>query len=262
MINDIFDFFCTATKGFVFSSQQKSIPATITGTNHEREVKLLINDVRRIALKKSMQLPETFSSYCDQDDWIQLAMITMFECCEKYDGQRPFDNYVRFMVSKKMADHQRTLLRKNPPADKEILFLYHEIKKTRGDNKAIAKLAEDTGKTVEQLLEIVNTGVGARTFTNELPDEYRKNFAINHVSKTQTPEEITATREMQQTLLLCLAELPQKKQALFLKHEIEEVSFKRLFEQVGYEKSFATFKRWYKTEIFDPVQRCVLSKIN
>jgi len=129
MDSSFYNYFCSATAGFVFSAGQEEIPATISGETHEREVKYLIDTVRRMAVKKSLLLPESFTADCDRDDWIQLAMITMFECCEKYDRKRPFDNYVRFMVSRRLADRQRSLLRKNPPANREIPALYTELKK-------------------------------------------------------------------------------------------------------------------------------------
>ena len=50
--------------------------------------------------------------------------------------------------------------------------------------------------------------------------------------------------------------------ALFQQHEFEEKSFKQLFAISEYSKSFASFKRWYKTEIYDPVQQCVLATAN
>lgn len=260
MKDGLFQYFCSTTAGFVFSTRQNVIPATITGTPHEREVQALINDVRRMAVKKSMQLPETFSTDCDRDDWIQLAMITMFECCDKYDRKRPFDNYVRFMVSKKMADNHRSLLRKNPPADREVLYLYHEMKKIQGDEAAIAGLADDTGKSVEQLREIVEVGVGARTFTGELTTDDGKNTTIEIASNKRTPEEKIADKEIRRILLQCMNKLSDKARHLFQQHEIEEISFKKLFEQVCYKKSFASFKRWYNIEVFDLVQQCVLSK--
>ncbi len=259
MQEDLFRYFCSATAGFVFSTRQEDIPESISGTSHEREVKALIKNARTMAVSKSMQLPESFSS-SSRDDWIQLAMITMFECCEKYDRKRPFDNYVRFMVSKKMADHHRSLLRKNPPADKDILPLYYEMKKIKGDKAAVAELAQDTGKTVDELYAIINAGVGNRTVVGEMTDESSEHIRIKLSSEPKSPEEITAQKEIHRILLQCLKKLSQKVRALFLQHEIEEISFKKLFEQACYEKSFASFKRWYKTKIFTPVQECVLSK--
>ncbi len=259
MKDGLFQYFCSTTAGFVFSTRQNVIPASITGTPHEREVKALINDVRRMAVKKSMQLPETFSADCDRDDWIQLAMITMFKCCEKYDRKRPFDNFVRFMVSKKMADNHRSLLRKNPPADREVLYLYHEMKKLQGNEADLVELAHDTRKSVEQLLKIIEVGVGIRTFTSELTTGDEKT-SREIASKKRTPEEKTADKEIRHILLQCMNKLSGKARYLFQQHEIEEISFKKLFEQVCYKKSFASFKRWYKIEIFDLVQQCVLSQ--
>jgi len=260
MQEDLFRYFCETTAGFVFSTRQKDIPAHITGTPHEREVKTLFTEVRGMAVKKSLQLPESFCAGCDRDDWVQLAMIAMFECCEKYDRKRPFDNYVRFMVSRKMADHYRSLMRKNPPVGREILYIYNELKKNGSDQAALEALAEDTGKSVEQLREIVVAGVGARTFTSELTanDDAKKSVEIR--AKSLTPEQEAARQEMKKILELCVAQLPEQAQMLFRQHEFEDVSFKKLFAMTEFSKAFATFKRWYKNEIYDPVRDCVLNR--
>ena len=262
METGFFKYFCSATAGFVFSVRQQDIPETITGDPHEREVLYLMNAVRRMAVQKSLKLPESFVADCDREDWIQLAMITMFECCEQYDHKRPFDNFVRFMVSKKLADKQRALLRKNPPADREILTLYYEMKKIQGNDAAIARLAEETGKSVEELRHIVEYGVGARVFTSERTAADDDDFvSAEPVSRGKTPEQEVRDRELQRILLECMEKLSRHARALFQQHEFEEKSFKKLFAIAGYSKSFASFKRWYKRKIYDPVQQCVIDKI-
>lgn len=260
MESGFFEYFCSATAGFVFSTRQQEIPPAITGDPHEREVIYLMNAVRRMGVQKSLKLPESFAADCDRDDWIQLAMITMFECCEQYDRKRPFDNFVRFMVSKKLADKQRALLRKNPPVDREIMALYYEMKKIRGDDTAIARLADETGKSVEQLRSIVEAGVGARVFTSErAANDENDHFPMEAVSRGKTPEREVRDQELQRILFECLQQLSEKARSLFQQHELEEKSFKKLFAITDYSKSFASFKRWYKTEIFDRIQQCVLA---
>ncbi len=262
MKTGFFEYFCSATAGFVFSIRQQDIPENIQGDPHEREVLYLMNGVRRMAIQQSLKLPESFAAECDRDDWIQLAMITMFECCEQYDRKRPFDNFVRFMVSRKLADKQRALLRKNPPADREILTLYYEMKKIQGNDAAIARLAEETGKNVEELRRIVESGVGARVFTSERLSTDDDDFASTEaVSKDKTPEQEIRDRELQRILFECMEKLSKQARALFQQHEFEEKSFKKLFAIAEYSKSFASFKRWYKREIYDPVQQCVLGKV-
>lgn len=256
MENGFFDFFYTKTEGYLFSMRQGDIPASISGDPHAREVKALITEARRMAVKKSLQLPETFAADCDREEWIQTAMITMFHCCESYDGKRPFDNYVRFMVSRKLLDKQRSLLRKNPPADKEILYLYSEMKKIMGDKTAIAGLARDTNRTKEQLQNIVDAGVGHRVFTSETEDTFRTAAS----SASMVPEAQIAVREIQEILWACVDRLAQKSKALFIRHEMEEISFKKLFAEACCTRSFATFKRWYKTEVFEQVRHCVVSQ--
>ncbi len=209
-----------------------------------------------MAVKKSLQLPETFSADCSREDWIQLAVITMFQCCEEYDRKRPFDNYVRFMVSRKLADKQRSILRKNPPADSEVLYLFNEMKKVQGDKQAIANLARDTNRSLEQLQEIVDVGVGPRIFTSEVDEASQAATP----SRAPTPEAQVAGKQIRKILLKCINNLSEKSKNLFLQHEMEDSSFKILFTQVCCNRSLASFKRWYKAEIFERVQLCVTSQ--
>lgn len=256
METDFFNFFCAKTEGYLFSLRQKDIPDYIHGEPHARAVKALLTDVRRMAVKKSLQLPETFAADCDRKEWIQTAMVTLFHCCETYDGKRPFDNYVRFMVSRKLADKQRSLLRKNPPADKDILYLYGEMKKNMGDKAAIARLARDTNRSEEQLQDIVNAGVGSRLFTSATEDTLRTAASSSSV----VPEAEIESRELHEILWNCIDRMTQKSKALFIRHEMEEISFKKLFIEACCTRSFATFKRWYKAEVFARVKDCVLSQ--
>jgi len=256
MENDFFQYFHEETKGFVFSTRQRDIPCSIQGDPHAREVKALITEIRRMAIKKSFQLPESFAADCDREDWIQLSLITMYHCCENYDRKRPFDHYVRFMVSCRLRDKQRSLMRKNPPTDRDILYLHSEMKKIKGNTAAIAKLAEETNHTIEQLQEIVHSGVGQRVFTPET--ENTLNTAASPASLL--PGAQTEAKEIKKILLACIKRLTDKQKALFLRHEMEEISLKNLYNEACCRRSFATFKRWYKAEIFEKVQQCVLSQ--
>ena len=258
MENKFFNYFYEATSGFVFSSRQKHIPDYIQGDAHAREIKWLMRDVRKMAIKKSFQLPELFAANFDRDDWVQLAVIIMFQCCEKYDGKRPFDHFVRFMVSRRLQDQHRSLMRKNPPTDGEVLLLYGEIKKTKGDRKALQVLADKTGRSIEQLREIISSGVGQRIFTAES----QETIAMASAPESLTPARQAESNELQDILFDCIDKLEDREKSLFLRHEMEGVSLKNLFSGSCYTYSFATFKRKYKSDIFEKVQRCVTSRVS
>jgi hypothetical protein len=147
-------------------------------------------------------------------------------------------------------------MRRNPPADKEILFLYSEMKKSIGDKTAITRLAKETNRTTAQLQNIVDAGVGPRVFTSETEDTLRTATSPAFM----VPEKQTEVREMHEILWACINKLTPISKALFIRHEMEEISFKKLFAQVYGKRSFATFKRWYKTDIFEQVQNCVVSQ--
>jgi RNA polymerase sigma factor (sigma-70 family) len=258
MEEQFFQYFRTATAGFVFSQKQKDIPAHITGDDHEREVRMLITQVRRMAVKKSLQMPASFAGEFDRNDWIQLAMITMFHCCEKYDRQRPFDNYVRFMVSRRLVDKQRALFRKNPPVDRDVLRIYKELGQSMGDEQALQLLAEESGRSKEELKSIVAQGVGNRVFTQETEQSQR----TAATAAASSPEMEAESSQDVSNLWHCVDRLSQRARALFIQHEMEEQSFKKIFAHAGCSKSFATFKRWYSADVFDRVKKCVQACYN
>lgn len=255
---ELFHYFCNTTKGFLFSEgEQKAACEKFSGNEHEKRVKTLIQSVHSMALKKSMQTARLTSAGFAQEDWVQQAIITMFECCKAYDGTRPFDNYVRFMVAKKMADVQRSFLRKNPPTDAMRLRLYKEIKKIQGNSQAMQKLATENGCTTEDLEEIFASGVGNRTFTGENHDAVSTSPFVANMS---TPEKEAEHNEMKKILLQCIGALGKIEQRIFRLHEMNNLSLRAIFDHIAYDRSFATFKRWYKDSIYESVKRCVFSQ--
>ncbi len=257
---ELFHYFCDTTRNFNFSYTEKSAAQKFSGTFHEQRIKSLIKSVRHMAVKKSLQTSDFASIALGQEDWIQQAMITMFECCQSYDGERPFDNYVRFMVSRKMEDIQRTLLRKNPPVDRERLRLYTEMKKIKGDKKKLRQLAATSGYTEKELIEISSSGVGSRTVTAH--DEQTE-YAVSqqYEVSSATPEDQVEQDEIRQILLHCIDKLTELKQRVFRLHEMQELSLRAIFDHINYDRSFATFKRWYKNDVYETVRRCVSANI-
>ncbi len=254
---ELFQYFCNATRSFIFcdgGDDEYASPEKI----HEQRIKALIHSVRRMAIRKSFQISGLECAGFERDDWIQQAMITMFECCRSYDGKRPFDNYVRFMVSRKMEDVRRTLLRKNPPVDSDRLRLYKEVKRAQNDKGKMQKLVKESGYTEKELIEIANNGVGTRTFT-AVNDDMRQETVGQQGSFPQTPEDSLEHSELGDILLRCINNLTELKQRVFRLHEIQQLSLRRIFEHIGYDRSFATFKRWYKDDVYESVKKCVIS---
>ena len=219
-----YQYFIHKTDGFVFSDdgQQESLSWE---KKHACRVQRLVDQVRKMAITYHYKTPAACAKGFDQDDWVQQAMITMFECCESYDRKRPFDHYVRFIVKRRLEDQRRKLYRQNPKVKTD---------KTRAlqDHK---RLFSDLSESVQRKAQSA-TSVG--------------------------PERHYLMKEAHRILLNCLHRIGKTEQMLFAKHELENVSFKKLFKLMpAYNKSFATFKRWYASEIFDRVRLCVQSQL-
>ncbi len=252
----LFQYFCDTTRNFIFYDDSVE-SCDVSEEFHVQRIKSLMQSVRRMAIRKSFQISGLECAGFERDDWIQQAMITMFECCRSYDGKRPFDNYVRFMVSKKMEDVRRTLLRKNPPVDSDRLRLYKKIKKVRGDKERMQKLVEESGYTEEELTEMVNHGAGMRIFT-ENKNEVEQEAGFQNISYS-TPENSIEHNELGEILLHCINNLTELKQRVFRLHEMQQLSLRTIFDRIKYNRSFATFKRWYKSDVYESVKKCVIS---
>lgn len=200
------------TDGFVFSDDAV----------HADRIRRLVTQVRKMAISYQYKTPSGFAKEFDQDDWIQHAMIHLFKCIESYDRKRPFDNYVRYIVKRRLEDQRRKLYRKNPEVD--------------------------TG-----------AGDGPQRLFCEASASVQRKARADHAAE---PEQRFLKEEATRVLLDCIRRLEKIERMLFTRHEMENVSFKKLFKLVpDYAKSFATFKRWYQTNIFNRVKGCVRTRL-
>jgi RNA polymerase sigma factor (sigma-70 family) len=224
MEKQFFQYFIEQTKGFLFAAEG-GLPTGQETDGHDSRVRKLVGQVRKMAIAYHFRTPGAVAREMDRDDWVQQAMITMFECCQSYDRQRPFDHYVRFMVKRRLEDQRRMLYRKNPKA------WQGETSQSGSDERLFCEL----GETVE-----------------------RK----THSSTSREPEQKSLMNEAHRLLLECIQRLKETERMLFTKHEMEEVSFRDLYQSIPeFGKSFATFKRWYLAEVFDRVKECVHSRL-
>lgn len=227
MEDQFYQYFLEKTERFLFSSKCDDVQST-GKDEHAARIQSLMKQLRKMAISYHYNTAMTVSSGFEQDDWIQCAMITMFECVEAYDHKRPFENYVRFMVKRRLEDQRRTLYRHNPKITNE----------GRVDgSEPPARLFTPTSESIERSAH-KETEVGG-------------------------PEKASLKREAQQILIRCIQALEETQRMLFVKHEMEDISFKNLFTLLPeFGKSFATFKRWYSDEVFDKVKHCVTLQLS
>lgn len=232
MTDGYFHYFEERTRGYAFNSKEA----------HFKRVQELLTQVRKMAIKKYFQTPKRMETVFPKEDWIQTAMITLFECCESYDGRQPFDHYARFMVSRRLTDRQRELYRKNPTeleGDKERTAPSH-----------IEAEAYDRAEP---------SGHCRRPVTEVLMDQHPPKDA----SDASSPETAYMMEESRRTLLDCIEKLDNEARVLFVCHEMEEDSFQVLFDRfhIGKEMAFSSFKRWYKDQVFESVKNCVTNRL-
>ncbi len=249
----LFEHFSSITRNFVFASDSDPGSRFSGKTLQQRQLRKLLDDVHSMACKAWRNSSREMTGGFDRDDFIQEAMIVFAECCSSYDGKRSFENYVRFMVSKRMQDAGRRLQRSNPALDRERRRLCSEVKRTRAEPGGLKALAAASGRSVSDLEEIAAAGVGGRVLVAEQPDQP----AAESPADTPTPEEEVEKSVMERILADCIDRLGEREKRIFYLHEFDELSLREIFELIGYERSLATFKRWYNAEIFTRVKECV-----
>jgi RNA polymerase sigma factor (sigma-70 family) len=210
-----------------------------------------------MAIKKFYQMPESFATSHTMDGWIQDALIIMFQCCQSYDGRGPFDHYVRFLVSRRLVSMQRKVFSENPPADRD---LYKKVQAYKRKNKRLPKaeeLAEETGFDKADIKKYLETGYGQRMVTTE-SETVCQNKAVK---AGLSPETQFIHHEARKILRDCIEKLQPEMKMMFIRHEFDELSFKKLYEQLKIKKhSFSTFKRQYKKNVYESVENCVSSQ--
>ncbi|MCP4112577.1 MAG: sigma-70 family RNA polymerase sigma factor [Desulfobacteraceae bacterium] len=178
----------------------------------DEEMKSLANHVKKAATRKYYEMPREFRITYEKDDWIQEAMIILCDLAMNYNPEKgPFDNYVKFFMSKKLTDLQR-----------KIYSRYKE-----------SPIAGN--------------------------DEKRSSFAEEPIYY----EEEYIQKESFRILWDCIEKLEKKLKMLFKSHEVDGVSFKKLFpkyKKILNSESLSTFQRSYKEKVFNPVQDCVLRR--
>jgi RNA polymerase sigma factor (sigma-70 family) len=226
------------TEGYFKYFEERTKDYVVGSTDlHPKRVKSLLTQVRKMAIKKYFQTPKRMEPFFSKEDWIQTAMITLFECCETYDGKQPFDNYARFMVSRRLTDKQRELYRRNPSES--------ESKVDSEPNKPVDSRDDDPPAPM---------GHCHRPITEAIEEDRQ----YKDDSGACCPETSYIMEESRRTLLDCIDKLDAKSKALFVRHEMEEVSFQDLYHRFRIvQMAFSSFKRWYKDHVFDFVKKCV-----
>ncbi len=203
----ISQFLAESIKDFPFSESP--------GKSSDEKLKSLINHVRKTAVRKYYETPQAFRITYTKDDWIQEAMIILTNLIMNYNPEKgPFDNYIKFFMSRKLTDMQRKIYSKN---------------KESPDSEAV----ENDKKMI--------------FFTEETID-YEKEYI---------------QKEGFRILWDCVEKLGNKLKMLLISHEVDGVSFKKLFpkhKKLFNSQSLSTFQRSYKEKVFNPVRDCVLKR--
>lgn len=210
-----------------------------------------------MAKKKSIQMHE---SYRTKDDWIQDALIILYNSCESYEpGKGAFNNFARFMVSRRLISIQRDLYRKNPPVNDDLRKVFLSLKREKGRKPTAEELMEVTGLSREQIEKFMDSGFGERMFTRAKDDVLEK-----HVKTGMSPEEQYIRLEARKILGDCIEKLEPEIKLLFKLHEYENISFQKLFDDVKFRNillkkagSLKTFQRRYEEDVYSPVRHCV-----
>jgi len=277
MAEKYFEAFWSLTTGFLLS-QADGEPDNGTAAEVRRyRLLALIKQVRRMAIRKFYQMPDSFTASHELDDWIQEAFIIMFECCEKYDHRGPFDHHVRFMVSRRLVSLQRKIFRENPPVHNTLFRIVQELKQDLGREPTADEVAEHTGRPIEEIETVMTDGLKLRRIVdgvdidghNSNNQESSLSFSIEDpIDATPvesragiSPENQIIRQEACRILMRCIEKLLPEARLLFIRHEFDGLSFGKIYKRLTKKNiSLATFKRRYQSDVFNPVKACVTSQ--
>jgi RNA polymerase sigma factor (sigma-70 family) len=258
MSERIFQELARKTRGF-YLSPVKDEPDNLSEEEiHRLRLLALMDQVRKMAIRKYHQMPNSFRIARTTDDWIQDAMIVLFKQCDTYNADiGPFDHYVRFKVSRALIDIQRKLFRANPAVDDDLRKISASWKRENGRNPSAQELADLTGRSVEETEKFLEQGIGQRVFSEESEMTVRKN------EKTElSPEEEYIRAETRKILWNCIEQLKPELKLLFIRHELEEMPFSILYDEphiraILESNSLRSFQRDYDRLIYQRVRICV-----
>jgi DNA-directed RNA polymerase specialized sigma subunit len=127
-------------------------------------------------------------------------------------------------------------------------------------NKRLPKaeeLAEETEFDKADIKKYLETGYGQRMVTTE-SETVCQNKAVK---AGLSPETQFIHHEARKILWDCIEKLQPKMKMMFIRHEFDELSFKKLYRQLNInDSSFSTFKRRYKKNVYESVENCVSSQ--
>lgn len=245
------------TKNFPFSG---TVGEASSGSQEEirlSRLEMLVNQVRKMALQKHFQMPDSFRTERTADDWIQEAMIMLYNLCSDYDPERGnFDNYARFIIPRRLTSIQRDIFRKNPPLTEALRKIAVSLKREKGRDPTLEELSDFTGRSISEIRDFMEYGTGKRIFATENEAAHEK----KDVKVGMTPEEQYIKLEERRILWDCVDQLDPESKLLFIRHHIEGSSFEKLLENPGIRKIFrslSTLKRKYRENIFNVLRDCV-----
>ncbi|MEE4358842.1 MAG: sigma-70 family RNA polymerase sigma factor [Desulfococcaceae bacterium] len=258
MDEQIFSLLAEKTAGFVFSAESGE-PEGLSGDElHLFRLKALLTQVRQMGIRKFYQMPEDFRISQTMEDWMQDAMIFLCRLTDDYDPKKgPFNNYARFIVSRRLTDIQRKMFRKNPPLEEDLRKLAQSLRRETGKEPDVRELADLSGRSESEIRKFLEGGVGERVFVREHEGQERP-----EVRAGISPEEQYIRAECRKILLDCIEKLDADFKMLFMHREFEGYSFRELYDapenrEILDSHSEKTFQRRYKDQVYDAVQDCV-----
>jgi len=246
MEENYFQAFSDLTKDFIFSKVEDEPTSATLAELHKYRLLALVRQVRNMAVTTFYQMPGFFAASHAQDDWIQEAVIIMFQCCQSYDRRGPFDHFVRFMVSRRLVSMQRKVFSENPPADRDLFKMVQAYKRKNKRLPTADELALETGFDKAAIKKYLESGYGQRTVTTGV-ETVCQNKAVK---VGLSPEKQYMHHEARKILRDCIEKLQPEMKMMFIRHEFDELSFRQLYKQLKMsEPGFSTFKRWYKDNV-------------
>ncbi len=249
------------TKDFAFC-ETKGDPKNATKEElHRGRLLALITAVRKAAMKKFRQMPEDLRIVDNQDDWIQQAMITLFEESLKYKPKEGYcyNKYMISIINKRLVSLQRSVFAKNPPVDDDLRKMIAAIRRELGRPPTPEEISDRTGVSLEVVRRVLNEGVS----TTRLFVRASEDVDLNEWTQAQqdrpggTPEELYLQKEVRTIILDCLDRMRPYDKCLLILRYFEGLSYSDIS---GITLEAAETVKSQARRAFARLRDCVLSR--
>lgn len=216
------------TKEFPFSEVKKEPSNASVEEMRLFRVADLVSRTRKLAIRKSKEMPASFRALQSQDEWIQDAMRILYRESARYkpkEGCFYNDYMICFILPKRLIGLQRSVFRKNPPVDEELRQIVSLLRQQLKHRLSAKVIADHTGVSEERAQIFLDTGVGQRILVSEGEiNDSDKRSETEECNSSESPLEVCLKSEFRRIVLGCIRKLKRNERYVIVRQYFSDMS--------------------------------------